>query len=97
MLCVLCAQGRTRYGPLRAHTSMADLCCSVFLPLGLLLCPLLNEDNLNRLGSHQEGLAAPDEATHGPDLSFWTLGAWQVRGRGGPGSVLHLRKVHWSR
>ena len=78
MLCVLCAQGRTRYGPLRAHTSMADLGCSVFLPLGLLLCPLLNEDNLNRLGSRRElgeGLAAPDETAHGPELMFWTLGA----------------------
>ena len=91
---MLCAQGRTRYDPQRPHTSIAVLCWTASLLLGPLLCPLLDGDNLNRLGSHQGGLAAPDEATHGPDLSFWTLGAWQVRGRGGPGSVLHLRKVH---
>ena len=96
MLCVLCAQGRTRYGPNRPHTSIRDLCCSVLLLLDLLLGLLFCGDGPNRLGSRREGLAAPDETAHGPELMFWTLGAWQVRGRSGPGSLLHLRKVHWT-
>ena len=56
----------------------------------------MDEDDLNHLGDHREGLAAPDGTAHGPELMFWTLGAWQVRGHSGPGSLLHLRKVHWS-
>ena len=96
VLCVLCVQGRTRYGPVRPHTSMADLCCSAFLLLGLVLGLLWLKGKPRRLGSCREGLAAPDGTAHGPELMSWTLGAWQVGGRSGPGSHLHLRKVHWT-
>ncbi len=96
VLCVLCVQGRTGNGPVRPHTSMADLCCSAFLLLGLVLGLLWLMGEPRRLGSCREGLAAPDGTAHGPELMSWTLGAWQVRGRSGPGSLLHLRKVHWT-
>ena len=81
----------------QGHTSMRDLCCSAFLLLGLVLGLLWLKGKPRRLGSCREGLAAPDGTAHGPELTSWTLGAWQVRGRSGPGSLLHLRKVHWSR
>ena len=45
------------------------------------------EEEPRRLGSCREGLAAPDGSAHGPELTFWTLGAWRVRGRSGPGSL----------
>ena len=52
---------------------MRDLCCSALLLLGLLLGLFWLKGEPRRLGSRREGLAAPDETAHGPELMFWTL------------------------
>ena len=49
--------------------------------------PVVDEDDLNHPAATVTGPAAPDVAAHGPELTFWTLGAWRVRGRSGPGSL----------